>query len=75
MYCGTSRIRGKGIIGRLFDQGKVCFGLGPWRLKVRCRWSLSHAKGIYEQGRWNLANLLRAPFRLPIDAILNMMLR
>jgi len=37
--------------------------------------SFSHAKGIYEQGRWNLANLLHAPFRQPIDAILNMMLR
>jgi coniferyl-aldehyde dehydrogenase len=37
--------------------------------------TLSHAKGIYEQGRWNLSNLLRAPFRQPIDTILNMMLR
>ncbi|TYO67109.1 coniferyl aldehyde dehydrogenase [Bradyrhizobium hipponense] len=37
--------------------------------------TFSHAKGIYEQGRWNLANLLHAPFRQPIDAILNMMLR
>ena len=37
--------------------------------------TLSHAKGIYEQGRWNLSNLLRVPFRQPIDTILNMMLR
>ena len=37
--------------------------------------TLSHAKGIYEQGRWNLSNLLHAPFNRPIDAILNMMLR
>jgi coniferyl-aldehyde dehydrogenase len=37
--------------------------------------TLSHAKGIYEQGRWNLSNLLHAPFRQPIDVILNMMLR
>jgi coniferyl-aldehyde dehydrogenase len=37
--------------------------------------TLSHAKGIYEQGRWNLSNLLHAPFRQPIDIILNMMLR
>lgn len=37
--------------------------------------TLSHAKGIYEQGRWNLSNLLRAPYRQPIDTILNMMLR
>ncbi|MGH0298031.1 coniferyl aldehyde dehydrogenase [Sinorhizobium meliloti] len=37
--------------------------------------TLSHAKGIYVQGRWNLSNLLRAPFRQPIDTILNLMLR
>jgi coniferyl-aldehyde dehydrogenase len=37
--------------------------------------TLSHAKGIYEQGRWNLSNLLHAPFRQPIDIILNIMLR
>ncbi|MER8694090.1 coniferyl aldehyde dehydrogenase [Mesorhizobium opportunistum] len=37
--------------------------------------TFSHAKGIYEQGRWNLSNLLHAPFRQPIDIILNMMLR
>ncbi|TDW25262.1 coniferyl-aldehyde dehydrogenase [Rhizobium azibense] len=37
--------------------------------------TLSHAKGIYEQGRWNLSNLLHAPFRQPIDFILNVMLR
>ncbi|WP_332304975.1 coniferyl aldehyde dehydrogenase [Rhizobium sp. GR12] len=37
--------------------------------------TLSHAKGIYEQGRWNLSSLLHAPFRQPIDIILKMMLR
>lgn len=37
--------------------------------------ALSHAKGIYEQGRWNLSSLLHAPFKRRIDAILNMMLR
>ncbi|MBY5865333.1 coniferyl aldehyde dehydrogenase [Rhizobium leguminosarum] len=37
--------------------------------------TLSHAKGIYEQGHWNLSNLLHAPFRQPIDIILKMMLR
>lgn len=37
--------------------------------------TFSHAKGIYVQGRWNLANLLHAPFRQPIDAILNLILR
>jgi coniferyl-aldehyde dehydrogenase len=37
--------------------------------------TFSHAKGVYVQGRWNLANLLHAPFAQPIDFILNMMLR
>jgi coniferyl-aldehyde dehydrogenase len=37
--------------------------------------TFSHAKGIYEQGRWNLASLLHAPFKQPIDTIINMMLR
>jgi coniferyl-aldehyde dehydrogenase len=37
--------------------------------------AIAKIKGIYEQGRWNLSNLLRAPFRQPIDTILNMMLR
>jgi len=36
---------------------------------------LSHAKGIFEQGRWNGANLLRAPFGPLTDAILKFMLR
>src|SRR4051812_48999190 len=37
--------------------------------------SFSHAKGIYVQGRWNLANLLHAPFKQPIDTILSLVLR
>jgi coniferyl-aldehyde dehydrogenase len=37
--------------------------------------SLSHAKGIFEQGRWNGSNLLRAPFGRLADAILGLMLR
>lgn len=37
--------------------------------------SLSHAKGIYSQGRWNVANLLRAPFGRVVDTILAAMLR
>lgn len=37
--------------------------------------SMSHAKGIYTQGRWNAASLLRAPFGRLADAILNAMLR
>lgn len=36
---------------------------------------LSHAKGIYEQGRWNGANMLRPPFKSLTDRILNLMLR
>lgn len=37
--------------------------------------SMSHAKGIYAQGRWNVANLLRAPFGRMIDTVLTAMLR
>ena len=37
--------------------------------------ALSHAKGIYEQGRWSAADLLRAPFGRVADAILGFMLR
>jgi coniferyl-aldehyde dehydrogenase len=36
---------------------------------------MSHAKGIYVQGRWNVSDLLRAPFGRVADAILGMMLR
>ncbi|WP_376745796.1 hypothetical protein [Sinorhizobium psoraleae] len=55
--------------GGVGDSGMgACYGIEGFR-------AFSHAKGIYEQGRWNLANLLHAPFRQPIDAILDMMLR
>jgi coniferyl-aldehyde dehydrogenase len=37
--------------------------------------SLSHAKGIFEQGRLNASSLLRAPFGRLADAILGLMLR
>jgi coniferyl-aldehyde dehydrogenase len=36
---------------------------------------MSHAKGIYVQGRWNAADLLRAPFGWLADMILRLMLR
>jgi coniferyl-aldehyde dehydrogenase len=36
---------------------------------------MSHAKGIYVQGRWNAADLLRAPFGRLADAVLGLMLR
>jgi len=37
--------------------------------------ALSHAKGIFEQGRWNGGNLLRAPFGRVADTILKALLR
>ena len=37
--------------------------------------ALSHAKGIYEQGRVSGADLLRAPFGRVADTILSFMLR
>jgi coniferyl-aldehyde dehydrogenase len=37
--------------------------------------ALSHAKGIYEQGRWNGGNLLRAPFGRLTETILSLLLR
>lgn len=37
--------------------------------------TLSHAKGIFVQGRWNSSNLLRAPFGKRADALLNFFLR
>jgi len=37
--------------------------------------TLSHAKGVFEQGRWNGGSLLRAPFGRLTDAILKLMLR
>jgi coniferyl-aldehyde dehydrogenase len=36
---------------------------------------LSHAKGIFEQGKWNGSNLLRAPFGPLTNIILKLMLR
>jgi coniferyl-aldehyde dehydrogenase len=37
--------------------------------------TLSHAKGVFDQGRWNASNLLRAPFGRLADRILGLMLR
>lgn len=37
--------------------------------------SMSHAKGVFVQGRWNAANLLRAPFGRLADAVLGLLLR
>ena len=38
-------------------------------------YALSHAKGIFQQGRWNLSGLLRPPFGKIADIILTLMLR
>jgi coniferyl-aldehyde dehydrogenase len=37
--------------------------------------ALSHAKGIFEQGRWNSAGLLRTPFGSLANTILKFLLR
>jgi len=37
--------------------------------------TLSHAKGVFDQGRWNASNLLRAPFGRVAETILGLMLR
>jgi coniferyl-aldehyde dehydrogenase len=37
--------------------------------------TLSHAKGIFEQGRWNFIELLRAPFGSLADTLLKFFLR
>jgi hypothetical protein len=36
---------------------------------------LSHAKGIYEQGRWNTVKLLRPPYGKLTERILSVLLR
>ena len=37
--------------------------------------SLSHAKGVFTQARWNLADLIRPPFGRLTDSILKVLLR
>ncbi len=37
--------------------------------------SLSHAKGVFTQARWNFAGLIRPPFGRLTDSILNILLR
>jgi coniferyl-aldehyde dehydrogenase len=37
--------------------------------------ALSHAKGIFEQGRWNSIDLLRAPFGSRANTLLKFFLR
>lgn len=37
--------------------------------------ALSHAKGIYRQGRWNMSAVLRPPFGPMADAVLRFMMR
>jgi coniferyl-aldehyde dehydrogenase len=35
--------------------------------------TFSHAKGVFDQGRWNASNLLRAPFGRVAETILGLM--
>jgi len=37
--------------------------------------SLSHAKGVFTQARWNFADLIRPPFGRLTDSILKILLR
>ena len=37
--------------------------------------TLSHSKGIFEQGRWNSMGFLRAPFGRLADTLLSLFLR
>ena len=49
-------------------------GMGAYRGVEGFR-TLSHAKGIFEQGRWNFIELLRAPFGSRADTLLKFFLR
>ncbi|MFT3816157.1 MAG: aldehyde dehydrogenase family protein [Rubrivivax sp.] len=37
--------------------------------------ALSHAKGVYQQGRWNMSGMLRPPFGGVANLVLKLMLR
>lgn len=37
--------------------------------------SMSHAKGVFVQGRWNLASMTRAPFGTSVERLLRVLLR
>ena len=37
--------------------------------------AMSHAKGVFEQSRWNLADLARPPYRPLVDRIIQFLLR
>ena len=49
-------------------------GMGAYHGEEGFR-SLSHAKGVFTQARWNFAGLMRAPFGRLTDTILNILLR
>src|SRR5579864_3817880 len=49
-------------------------GMGKYHAVEGFR-TLSHAKGIFEQGRWNFIELLRAPFGRRADTLLKFFLR
>ena len=64
------------VWGKLLSGGQTCIapdyalvhGVEGFR-------TLSHAKGIFEQGRWNFIELLRAPFGRRADTLLKFFLR
>ncbi len=49
-------------------------GIGAYHSEEGFR-TLSHAKGVFEQAKWNLAGLLRPPFGRVTDAVLSRLLR
>lgn len=49
-------------------------GMGAYHGEKGFR-SLSHAKGVFTQARWNLADMVRAPFGRMTDRLLGYMLR
>jgi coniferyl-aldehyde dehydrogenase len=49
-------------------------GMGAYHGEEGFR-SLSHAKGVFTQARWNLADMVRAPFGRMTDRVLGYMLR
>jgi coniferyl-aldehyde dehydrogenase len=49
-------------------------GMGAYHGEEGFR-SLSHAKGVFTQSRWNFAGLVRAPFGRVADLVLDRMLR
>jgi coniferyl-aldehyde dehydrogenase len=49
-------------------------GMGAYHGEEGFR-SLSHAKGVFTQARWNFTGVMRAPFGRLTDLVLNFLLR